>query len=140
MCALRDVSSEDLNRREDLDPLLKRRAAHVVGENDRVRRAISLLVSGDAEGFGQLLNQSHESSRQNFDNSTPELDLLVDLARQIPGVLGARLTGAGFGGAIVALCRRAHADAAVKELHNRYRTKTGIDAEMFVCQIGAGAH
>lgn len=137
--ALRDASLADLEKRTDLDPLLRRRARHVVGENERVQRAVELLNNGDPIGFGQLLNQSHQSSRANFENSTAELDLLVAVAQAIPGVLGARLTGAGFGGAIVALCRRGEADSAVRQLRESYRKETGVKTEMFVCQIGDGA-
>jgi galactokinase len=97
--ALRDVSSAELDRRSDLSALLCRRASHVIGENERVWLALKLLEAGDGIGFGKLMNESHESSRQNFENSTPELDLLVSIAQDLPGVLGARLTGAGFGGA-----------------------------------------
>jgi galactokinase len=137
--ALRDVSLADLEKRTDLDPLLRRRARHVVGENERVEEAVQALKTNDATRFGQLMNESHESSRHNFENSTPELDLLVELARTLPGVLGARLTGAGFGGAIVALCRRSHGEAVVRQLHNAYHQKIGISSEMFVCSIGDGA-
>jgi galactokinase len=137
--ALRDVSSATLNKRTDIDPLLKKRASHIVGENERVKRAIDFLERGDVRKFGQLLNESHESSRNNFENSTPELDLLVQLARALPGVLGARLTGAGFGGAIVALCRSDQAEAMTSELQKAFRERTGITSEMFVCQLGDGA-
>src|SRR5207245_3991907 len=92
IAALRDISSTELAARHDLDPLLRKRALHVVGEIERVVRAVDLLALGDGAGFGALMNESHESSRINFENSTAELDLLVELARKIPGVLGARLT------------------------------------------------
>ena len=85
------------------------------------------------------MNESHQSSRENFENSTPELDLLVELARKIPGILGARLTGGGFGGAIVVLCDREKADAAARELQIAYRQQTGIQSDMFACEIGPGA-
>jgi len=137
--ALRDVSSADLNRRTDLDSLLRQRARHIVGENERVERAIQLLAHRKAREFGELMNESHQSSQENFENSTPELDLLVELARKIPGILGARLTGGGFGGAIVALCDREKADAAARELQSAYRQQTGIQSDMFACEIGPGA-
>ncbi len=87
--ALRDVTPHDLARRRDLPDLLRRRAAHIVGENERVWRAVDLLAAGDGAGFGALMNASHESSRTNFENSTPELDLLVSIAQSLPGVFGA---------------------------------------------------
>jgi galactokinase len=72
---------------------------------ERVWRALDLLAQENGAGFGALMNESHQSSRNNFDNSSPELDLLVEIAQGIPGVLGARLTGAGFGGCTVNLVR-----------------------------------
>jgi galactokinase len=137
--ALRDITSSELRTRTDLNPILARRARHIVQENERVERAIELLGENDAVGFGRLLNESHESSQLNFENSAPELDLLVELARGFPGVLGARLTGAGFGGAIVALCRRADANSTATRLHEAYQRRTGVASEMFVCEIGDGA-
>jgi galactokinase len=137
--ALRDVASADLARRSDLPDLVRRRAAHVVEENERVWRAVKLLDAGDAIGFGQLMTESHESSRQNFENSTPELDLLVSIAQKLPGVLGARLTGAGFGGATVTLCDREHSAEVAMELSKRYAVQSGITSHVFVCDIADGA-
>jgi galactokinase len=136
---LRDISLSDLEQRTNLDPLLKKRARHVVGENERVTRAVQLLALGRAREFGELMNASHESSRVNFENSTPELDLLVELARRLPGVLGARLTGAGFGGATITLCQREHALATAVSLGKTYRQKAGIETRPFVSRIADGA-
>jgi galactokinase len=130
--ALRDISRAQLNAELDLPPLLRRRAAHVVGENERVWRGWALLELGDGTGLGDLMNASHESSRTNFENSAPELDHLVDLARRQPGVLGARLTGAGFGGAIVALCKKVSAAHAARSL-------ASTAAQTFVCRPADGA-
>jgi galactokinase len=137
--ALRDVSSSGLARRQDLPDLLRRRAAHIVEENERVWRAVEFLEKGDGAGFGRLMNASHESSQRNFENSTPELDLLVSIAQQLPGVLGARLTGGGFGGATVILCERERADDLVAELSRRYFEITGIASRVFVCHVSQGA-
>jgi len=137
--ALRDVMSADLARRSDLPNLVRRRAAHVVGENERVWRAVKLLEAGDGIGLGKLMSESHESSRQNFENSTPELDLLVSIAQELPGVLGARLTGAGFGGATVTLCQRELAQEIATELSERYATENGITPRVLVCDIADGA-
>lgn len=137
--ALRDVSSEQLSSHGDLDPLIRRRAAHVVGENERVWRAARLLESGDVAGFGVLMNESHESSRTNFENSTPELDMLVEIARTLPGVLGARLTGGGFGGSIIALAQVEHAAEIVQELGRIYSGRSGHSPRAFVCRISDGA-
>jgi len=137
--ALREVSSSVLARRGDLSALLRRRAMHVIGENERVEFALELLKNGDGIGFGKLMNESHTSSRQNFENSTAELDLLVSIAQGLPGVLGARLTGAGFGGATVTLCDRPRAQHIAAELSMRYAAATGITPSVFVCRIADGA-
>ena len=136
---LRDASRATLEK-SNLPPVLLRRATHIVDENERVRRALDLLSAGDGLGFGALMNESHESSRTNFENSTPELDLLVDIARTLPGVCGARLTGGGFGGAIVALCEQARAPVVGQELARQYVNRTKVEPQIFVCRIANGAH
>ncbi len=137
--ALRDVSSADLAQRVDLPDLLRRRAAHIVGENERVWCALELLEAGDGEGFGALLNASHESSRTNFENSTAALDLLVSIAQELPGVLGARLTGAGFGGATITLCEKAAAEAIATELARRYAQESGLEPVVIISRLADGA-
>lgn len=136
--ALRDLKSTQLDQ-ANVPDLLRRRARHVVEENDRVRCALELLEAGDGCGFGQLMNESHESSRRNFENSTPELDLLVSIAQRLSGVLGARLTGAGFGGATVTLCERNAARAVAKQLAQSYAAQTATEPQVFVCKIADGA-
>ena len=131
--SLREVTPEHLELGGDsLDPVLRRRAAHIVGENDRVWRALAALEKGDAVALGGLMNASHESSRVNFENSSPELDALVERARALPGVLGSRLTGGGFGGGTVSLVRQEAAEevAAALKPHGR---------EAFVCRPADGA-
>jgi galactokinase len=137
--ALRDLNLAQINERENIPDLLRRRARHVVEENDRVWRAVELLKRGDGRGFGKLMNESHESSRRNFENSTRELDLLVSIAQQLPGVLGARLTGAGFGGATVTLCEKSAAAVVAQQLAKNYAAQTGIKPLVFVCEIADGA-
>jgi galactokinase len=137
--ALRDISRDELGQR-DLPPLLRRRAAHIVEENERVWRALDLLRLGDGAGFGALMNASHESSRTNFENSTPELDLMVELARELPGVLGARLTGGGFGGATLILCERAELAQTGEKLLGQYSRRSRLKPQIFVSQIANGAH
>lgn len=83
------------------DEVLRKRALHVVGENDRVRRATVALALQEMTTFGQLMNESHQSLRDNFEVSTPQMDAAVETARRVPGVFGARMTGGGFGGCIV---------------------------------------
>ena len=137
--ALRDLTSAQIYGRLDIPELLRRRALHIVEENERVWRAVELLEAEDGHGFGKLMNASHESSRRNFDNSTPELDLLTSIAQQLPGVLGARLTGAGFGGATVTLCERTAADSIALQLARNYTAQMGTNAKVFVCEIADGA-
>jgi galactokinase len=132
--SLREVTPAELERAgPKLDPILRRRAAHIVGENDRVLRAVQILESGgSALDFGALMNASHESSRTNFENSTVDLDRLVQMARSVPGVLGSRLTGGGFGGATVTLVETAHVANLVAHLQ-------GHAAAVFVCRAADGA-
>ncbi|MBO7666961.1 MAG: galactokinase, partial [Firmicutes bacterium] len=85
------------------DPVCRRRARHAVTENDRTKRALAALKTGDIAAFGRLMNESHISLRDDYEVSCPELDLLAALAWDTPGVAGARITGGGFGGCLVAL-------------------------------------
>ena len=138
--ALRDVSLSRLQAaRAQLDPLIYRRAAHVVGENERVFAGIGDLQRGDGFAFGKLMFASHESSRLNFENSTPELDLLVALARGIPGVLGSRLTGGGFGGATISLVDAGRADEIARHLEKEYNARTGHAGRAYLCESADGA-
>jgi galactokinase len=98
-----------------------------------------LLRAGDAPGFGALLNESHESSKRNFENSTPELDQLVAMAQSLPGVIGARLTGGGFGGATITLCERDKASEIAAELRARYSYAKGKNPRVIVSAIANGA-
>lgn len=139
--ALRDVTSVRLEAaRESLPLLVYKRAKHIVGENERVLQGIALLKNGDVESFGKLMTQSHESSKQNFENSTPELDALVEIAISEPGVLGSRLTGGGFGGATVSLVRKENALAISEAITEKYRAKTGNACQTYRCKIADGAH
>jgi galactokinase len=113
-------------------------ALHVVGENDRVARGAACLRSGDVAGFGPLLFQSHDSSRLNFHNSCPELDILVDLARKDRACLGARLTGGGFGGATLNLVRREAAEAFRLRMAEGYKLPRP-QARIVICSVVDGA-
>ena len=107
--SLREIGLRELEkRRSELPDLVYRRARHVVGETDRVDRAVVFLKNKDLAGFGKLLHESQESSRTNFGNSIPALDKLCEASRNCPGHLGARLSGGGFGGStlhLVETCR-----------------------------------
>ncbi len=128
--ALRDARPEQVRD----DPL----ARHVVSENGRVLAFADALARGDAEECGRLMLASHASLRDDFAVSTPELDILVELACDA-GALGARLTGAGFGGCIVALAPAGRVDAVTRELTARYRARTGLVADAFAVRAAAGA-
>ena len=138
--ALRDVTSGQLQAAEATLPALSyKRALHVVGENERVLCGIGYLKAGNVRGFGELMFASHESSRVNFENSTPELDLLVEIARGEPGVLGSRLTGGGFGGATVTLLERDKAQTIAQAIAAKYHGRTGFTAHTHLCEIADGA-
>ena len=137
---LRDVSPALLEAEKDnLDLLEYKRARHVTGECDRVAKAVALLDANDIAGFGKLLFESHESSKNNFENSTVELDYLVELAKTIPGCLGARLSGGGFGGITIHLVKEADKDAYMKTIRQAYKLQTDIEPQVIACEIGQGA-
>lgn len=138
--ALRDIDMTRLDSAAGaLGDIVYRRARHIVGENERVLSGIRLLESGDLRGFGALLFQSHASSRDNFENSCPELDALVDLASKQDGVYGARLTGGGFGGATLALVDTQALDAYQQAIAANYRTPSGDAPEIYTARIADGA-
>lgn len=137
---LRDVSSEMLEEcKSILDHTDYLRAKHVVGEDERVMKGVQLLSEGKVEEFGKLLFQSHESSRDCFENSCPELDILVELAHTIPGCVGARLSGGGFGGISIHLVRENDAEEYCKRISAAYKLKTGKTIETVICSVGDGA-
>ena len=114
-------------------------ARHVVSEIARVVAGARALREDDHQQFGQFMFQSHESSRDFLKNSTKELDLLVELARQQPGCLGARLTGGGFGGATINLVAHHQAEAFISQMSRLYHERTGVALKPLVCQIVDGA-
>ncbi len=137
---LRDITPEQLAAAKDkLEEREFRRSAHVVEECFRVKEAARLLAAGDVAGFGQLLFDSHDSSIRNFENSTAELDILVDIARNDGACLGARLSGGGFGGITIHLVKEADAPAYAERVRQEYFKRTGIEAEVFICSLGDGA-
>lgn len=124
--SLRDVTPALLEERATLlSPLLLRRARHVVTENERTLRVAAALRAGDLRSAGQAMNASHASLRDDYEVSAPELDLLAETARHVPGVYGARMTGGGFGGSIVALADREAADALSGALDAAFAARFG---------------
>ena len=136
--ALRDVTSEEVSS-ASLDPLIRARALHITGEDERVVAGVAALESGQMQKFGQLMFQSHESSRRNFENSTPFLDALVEIAGTIQGVLGARLTGGGFGGSTIWLVERDKAREILSRVFEAYRQKTGATCKALITKPSQGA-
>jgi galactokinase len=138
VAALRDVTSAQLSS-ADMPKVVKRRAAHIVGENERVFEAVEHLKHHDPFAFGKLMFASHRSSIENFENSTPELDALVEICGAQEGVFGARLTGGGFGGAVVALVRMEAIEEIANTVEAQYFERTGHHGKAYRCRIGDGA-
>jgi len=138
--ALRDVSSAELERCAHLlSPVELRRARHVVSENERTLQAAAALKSGDLAAFGALMIASHESLRDDYEVSCPELNLLVKLALMVPGVYGSRMTGAGFGGCTITLARPEAVTPLQEGLARSYRERTRIEPLVFASAAAAGA-
>jgi galactokinase len=139
--ALRDVTPDQLLDHADLlPPVIYKRARHVVEECARVYQAVQMLKDGDAWNFGQLMYAGHASLRDLYEVSCPELDRLVEIAASIEGCLGARLTGAGFGGCTVNLVAEQASSAFVTRLQEGYLRSTGRQARVYICQANQGAH
>jgi galactokinase len=136
--ALRDLGLADLPRLEALPDPLGRRARHVVTENARVLAAVAALEAVDMPALARLFAESHVSMRDDYEVSVPEIDLLVALAREEADVLGARLTGGGFGGSVVMLARRGAGAAAARRLAARYAERSGRVPRVLVPAAPAG--
>lgn len=138
--ALRDVTLANwVAYQGGLDPIVAKRIAHPIGESERVLQGADYLAKGDLVAFGQLLFDSHESSRTLFENSCEELDNVVAITKTIPGVLGARISGGGFGGSAVVLVKTDAADAAAKAIAEAYKAKTGATCDVTRIQPSQGA-
>jgi galactokinase len=138
--ALRDVSVETFERRQgELPDLIAKRASHIVYENQRVLDAVQALRAGDVVRFGQLMNQSHDSLRDLYEVSSKELDAVVDIAREMRGVHGARMTGAGFGGCAIALVKDENAAELAERMKEEYPRRTGKQPNVYACVASAGA-
>lgn len=121
------------------DPIACKRARHVVNEIARTEQAVRDLRSGNLAGFGQLMNQSHDSLRDDYEVTGPELDTMVEEARKIEGVIGSRMTGGGFGGCTVSLVKEESIDDFIKHVGSAYGQRTGLQPEFYVAEIGDGA-
>ena len=138
--SLRDVSEVDLkNAPPDMPTVLKKRARHVVTENARVLASVSALRAGDLRELGELMDGSHESLRDDFEVSCPELDTMVSIARRQPGILGARMMGGGFGGCTINLVRPDVQEEFIANVSREYQDETGIAPELYKVTVGNGA-
>ncbi len=122
------------------DPVVRKRAKHVITENARTLAAIDALEKNDIIAFGQLMNQSHDSLCDDYEVTGTELDTLVYEGRKLPGVIGSRMTGAGFGGCTVSLVESAYTDNFINALSEVYKLKTGLEPDFYLPSIGNGAH
>jgi len=138
--ALRDVSVADFETYQDsLPDDIRKRCRHVVYENERVQRFADALKTKHSDRLGKLLLQSHESLRDLYEVSCPELDLMVTLSMEVKGVIGARMTGAGFGGCAIAMVEKGHETAVKEKILKEYPEKTNIEPEIYLSVPSEGA-
>ena len=137
---LRDICLDELQDEwSALDPVGRLRARHVLTENDRVLLGARALGQSDLVRFGGLMNASHASSRDDFENSSPALDALIEAAEESPGFLGGKLSGAGWAGCTVNLVAADQADAFAESVKTGYDRRTGLIPEVHICQAAEGA-
>ena len=138
---LGDLTEEEFEDNQYLitDEVQRKRAKHAVYENQRTIKAVNALKNNDIETFGKLMNASHISLRDDYEVSCPEVDKLVEIAWNIPGVIGSRITGGGFGGCTVSIVKNDAIENFRKEVISKYKEATGIDAEIYEAEIGDGA-
>jgi galactokinase len=138
--ALRDVSLPEFERHADVLPdNVRRRCRHVIGEDERTLEGVEALARGDAAAFGRLMNASHVSLRDDYEVSCAELDAMVEAAWRAPGVIGARMTGGGFGGCAVALVEQEQAQAFSEQVAPEYQRTADLVPNLYVCSAQAGA-
>ncbi|MGF7034492.1 galactokinase [Paenibacillus mucilaginosus] len=137
---LGQLSLEQFMESQDLiqDPVVRKRAQHVVEEIHRVLHSVRVLEEDDLVGFGELMIGSHKSLRDLYEVTGFELDTMVEAALEVPGVLGSRMTGAGFGGCTVSLVHQDSVERFIEEVGQVYKNKTGLTADFYVCNIGDG--
>jgi galactokinase len=139
--SLGELNIEALEDAEKLivDPIILKRVRHVVTENRRVLDAVNALMNSQFDIFGELMNRSHTSLREDYEVTGIELDTMVELAQQQKGVLGSRMTGAGFGGCTVSLVKESCVKNFIKNVGKEYAFKTGLKAEFYLPEIVNGA-
>ena len=138
--SLGDLSIEEFEANKELikDEVRVKRARHAVYENQRTLKAKEALTNNDLITFGKLMNESHDSLRDDYEVTGIELDTLVDLARSQEGTIGARMTGAGFGGCTVALVKKDSVDSFIENVGNGYKEKIGYEASFYIANVGNG--
>lgn len=138
---LSDLSLDEFNELSHLitDDTERKRARHVISENSRTLAAINALNNGEIETFGHLMNQSHDSLRDDYEVTGVELDTLVNEARKIEGTVGSRMTGAGFGGCTVSIVKEDSVETFIREVAKGYTEKTGLVADFYVAEVGDGS-
>ncbi len=134
-----DIEGFEAHKGAIVDPVEQRRAKHAVYENQRTLDAVKALKENDIAAFGKLMNDSHVSLRDDYEVSCPEMDILAEEAWKLPGVLGSRMTGGGFGGCTVSIVENDQVDAFIETVGAVYEKRTGIKAEFYVVDIGQGA-
>jgi galactokinase len=138
---LRDATPDDLAKwGHEIPPDSLKRARHIITENIRTVAAADALMSNNMAELGRLMHEAHISYSQDFEASCPEADTMVDLAQGLSGLIGARLTGGGFGGCTINVVEKDHAAAFAETLRQRYKAATGIDSDIFICHASDGAH
>ena len=140
--SLGELNEEEFEKNKHLisDEICKKRAKHAVYENQRTLKAVELLENGDISGFGKLMNASHESLRDDYEVTGIELDTMVEISWKQEGVIGSRMTGAGFGGCTVSIVKDENIDEFIKNVGIEYNNKTGLKADFYVASSGMGAH
>jgi galactokinase len=138
--ALRDVTVGELQQHHSrLSPVIYKRVRHVVTENGRVQEAATALTTGNLAKLGKLMADSHRSLRDDYEVSTPELDLMVELAKDQKDVYGARMTGGGFGGCTINLVHSDRAEKVQQRLEQNYEARTGLKPTILICEASDGA-
>lgn len=139
--SLGELTEEEFEKLKDAvaDSVCRKRARHAVYENRRTIRAVEALNAGRIEEFGKLMNESHISLRDDYEVSCEEVDALVECAWELPGVIGSRITGGGFGGCTVSIVENDAVEQFRETVIRKYREKTGLTAEIYVADIGDGA-
>lgn len=134
-----DGSTFEKNRDRIQDPIHQKRATHAVYENIRVQQAVEKLNEGDIQTFGTLMKESHISLRDLYEVTGIELDTMVEEAWKVPGVIGSRMTGAGFGGCTISIVKEDAIDTFIQQVGKNYKKRTGLEPQFYIADIGDGA-